>query len=109
MREKLLTFGKDFEIKEASHRRGGKLGDTAFYVDNKVLRARETFNLRESRHGDVLYQIQERKLRARDAMKIEDGDGEKVAEIKKRAVGLVRDNYLVKVRGDRTGRFMELF
>ena len=23
MREKLLTFGKDFEIKEASHRRGG--------------------------------------------------------------------------------------
>jgi len=101
MREKLLTFGKDFEIKEATHRRGGKLGGTAFYVDNKVLRARETFNLRESRHGEVLYQIQERKLRARDAMKIEDGDGEKIAEIKKRAVGVVRDNFVVKVRGDR--------
>ena len=101
MREKLLTFGKDFEIKEATHRRGGKLGGTAFYADNKVLRARETFNLRESRHGEILYQIQERKLRARDAMKIEDGDGEKVAEIKKLAVGVVRDNYLVKVRGDR--------
>jgi len=101
MREKLLTFGKDFEIKGASHQRGGHGGKAKYYVDNEVLRARETFNLRESRHGEVLYQVQERKLRARDAMKIEDGDGEKVAEIKKRAIGVVRDNFVVKVHGDR--------
>ncbi|KAL9179274.1 hypothetical protein ACHAXT_008564 [Thalassiosira profunda] len=85
---------------KASHRRGGRIGHTAFYVDNKVARARTTINLRESRRGDVLFQIQERKLRARDAMAIEDGDGRKVAEIKKRAVGVVRENFVVKVRGD---------
>ena len=72
MREKLLTFGKDFEIKEASHRRGGRTGETKFYVDNKVLRLRETFNIRKSKHGEVLYQVQERKMRVRDTMKIED-------------------------------------
>jgi len=50
MREKLLTFGKDFEIKEASHRRGGHgPGKAKYYVDNKNLRARETFNIRSSR------------------------------------------------------------
>jgi len=101
MREKLLTFGKDFEIKEASHRRGGHTGETKFYVDNKVLRVRETFNIRSSRHGEVLYQVQERKLRVRDTMKIEDGSGKEIANIKKRAVGVVRDNFVVKVRGDR--------
>ena len=102
MREKLLTFGKDFEIKEASHRRGGHgQGKAKYYVDNKVLRARETFNIRSSRHGEVLYQVQERKLRVRDTMKIEDGNGDEIAKIKKRAVGVVRDNFVVKVRGDR--------
>ena len=100
LREKLLAVGDDFEIKKASHRRGGRIGHTAFYVDNKVARARTTINLRETRRGDVLFQIQERKLRARDAMAIEDGDGRKVAEIKKRAVGVVRENFVVKVRGD---------
>ena len=101
MREKLLAFGDDFEIKKASHRRGGRVGHTAYYVDNKVLRVRETIKLRESRHGDVLYQIQERKLRVRDAMAIEDGKGRKVAELKKRKVGVVRENFVVKVHGDR--------
>jgi len=102
MREKLLTFGKDFEIKEASHRRGGHgPGKAKYYVDNKNLRARETFNIRSSRHGEVLYQVQERKLRVRDTMKIEDGNGDEIAKIKKRAVGVVRDNFVVKVRGDR--------
>ena len=102
MREKLLTFGKDFEIKEASHRRGGHgPGKAKYYVDNKVLRARETFNIRSSRHGEVLYQVQERKLRVRDTMKIEDGNGDEIAKIKKREVGVVRDNFVVKVRGDR--------
>ena len=95
MREKLLAFGDDFEIKKASHRRGGRVGHTAYYVDAKVLRARDTIKLRESKHGKVLYQIQERKMRLRDAMAIEDDDGRKIAELKKREVGLVRDNFVV--------------
>lgn len=101
MHEKIIAFGNDFEIKKASRRQGGRLGPTAFYVDNKILRIRETFNLRASRSGPVLYQIQERKARIRDAMAIEDADGNKVAEIKKRMVGPVRDHFVVKVRGDR--------
>lgn len=101
MRERLMAFGDDFEIKKASRRHGGRLGRCAFYVDNKVVRVRETFNLRESPRGDVLYQVQERKMRLRDAMAIEDGNGEKVAEIKKRAIGVVRDNFVVKIRDDR--------
>ena len=32
MREKLLAFGNDFEIKKASRRQGGRIGPTAFYV-----------------------------------------------------------------------------
>ena len=85
MREKLLAIGDDFEIKKASHRRGGRTGHTAYYVDAKALRVRDTIKLREgSRHGKVLYKIQERKLRIRDAMTIEDDDGRKIAELKKR-------------------------
>eukprot|EP01083_Nonionella_stella_P186626 683738_1 len=101
MRSKILAFGNDFEIKKASRRHGGRLGPAAFYVDNKVVRIRSTFNLCASRRGEVLYQIQERKMRIRDSMSIEDGSGEKIAEIKKRAVGLVRDNFVVKIRGER--------
>ena len=101
MREKLLTFGDDYEIKKASHRRGGHVGHTAYYVDAKVLRVRDTIKLRESKHGKVLYKTQERKMRVRDAMTIEDDDGRKIAELKKRKVGVVRDNFVVKVRGDR--------
>jgi uncharacterized protein YxjI len=98
MREKLLAFGNDFTINKMSRRRGK--GKPAFYCDNKVLRVRETFNLRTSRGGKVLYSIQERKARIRDSMAIENQDGDKIAEIKKRSIGVVRDNFVVKVRGN---------
>ncbi|KAL3903998.1 MAG: hypothetical protein SGILL_010234 [Bacillariaceae sp.] len=101
MRERLMAFGDDFEIKKANRRQGGRIGRCAFYVDNKVVRVRETFNIRESPRGDVIYQVQERKMRVRDSMAIEDANDHKVAEIKKRAVGIVRDNFVVKVKGDR--------
>ena len=98
MRDKMLSFGSDFTINQMSRRRGR--GKPAYYANNKVLRMRETFNLQERRGGKTLYQIQERKLRVRDSMAIEDEDGNKIAEIKKRAIGVVRDNFVVKVRGD---------
>lgn len=69
-----------------------------------MVRVRKTFNLRKSRSGSTLYQIQERLARVRDSMAIEDSDGNKVAELKKRIVGVVRDNYVVKIRGDRDWR-----
>jgi len=98
MREKLLAFGDDFTINKMSRRRGR--GRPAFYANNKIFRMRETFNLQAQRGGKTLYQIQERKLRIRDSMAIEDGDGNKIAEIKKRAIGIVRDNFVVKIRGE---------
>jgi len=98
MREKLLTFGNDFTINKMSRRRGK--GKPAYYCDNKVVRIRETFNLKSSRAGRTLYSIQEKKARVRDSMEIEDDDGKRVAEIKKRSVGVVRDNFVVKIRGE---------
>ena len=98
MREKLLTFGDDFTINKMSRRRGR--GKPAYYANNKVLRMRETFNLQTSRGGETLYTIQERKARLRDSMAIEDDRGHKIAEIKKRSIGVVRDNFVVKVRGE---------
>jgi len=101
MREKLLTFGDDFTIEKLnSKRRGGRKGRPAYYCDNKVLRVRETFNLREFHHRKVLYSIQERKARVRDSMAIENEDGDKIAEIKKRKVGVVRDNFVIKIRDE---------
>jgi len=98
MREKLLRFGDDFTINKATRRH--EKGEPAFYADNKLLRVRDTFLLQTyDRPRRTLYKIQERKMRVRDAMTIEDDDGNKVAEIKKRTVGVVRDNYVVKVRG----------
>jgi len=102
MREKLLAIiADDFTINRMvkGRRKRGK-GKPAFYCRNKVIRVRDTFQL-QSLDGDVLYEIQERKARVRDAMAIHDGSGDKVAEILKRAVGVVRDNYTVKVRGER--------
>jgi len=95
MREKLLTFGNDFTINKLNGKR-----TPAFYTSNKFLRMRGTFTLQDRRGGKILYQIQERKLRVRDSMAIEDAQGDKIAEIKKIVVGVVRDNYVVKVRGD---------
>merc|ERR1712014_403298 len=69
-------------------------------MGNKIVRVRETFNLREFHRRKVLYSIQERKLRVRDSMSIEDGDGEKIAEIKKRAIGVVRDNFVIKIKDE---------
>mmetsp|Transcript_35064 Transcript_35064/g.76740 ORF Transcript_35064/g.76740 Transcript_35064/m.76740 type:complete len:235 (+) Transcript_35064:107-811(+) len=97
MREKLLAFGDDFTINKMSRRRGR--GKPAYYSNNKIFRARETFYLK-SLEGENLYKIQDRVARLRDSMAIEDDDGNKVAEIKKRAVGVVRDNFVVKIRDD---------
>ncbi|KNC86652.1 hypothetical protein SARC_01189 [Sphaeroforma arctica JP610] len=98
MREKLLlNIGDDFNINKMSRRRGR--GKPAYIANNKVMRVRETFQL-QNLSRDTLYQIQERKARVRDSMAIEDHHGDKVAEIKKRAIGIVRENFVVKIRGE---------
>uniref|UniRef100_A0A7S4EMU6 Tubby C-terminal domain-containing protein n=1 Tax=Pseudo-nitzschia australis TaxID=44445 RepID=A0A7S4EMU6_9STRA len=98
MREKLLAFGDSFTINRVTRRH--QRGRPAYFANNKVLRMRETFHLQSSRNGSTLYTIQERKLRVRDSMAIEDADGQKIAEIKKKVIGIVRDNFVVKVKDD---------
>ena len=105
MREKILAIGDDFTIDKMDdagrrHRRFAN-GEPAYYVDNKIIRARKTINIRShSRFGPIQYQVQERMVRARDSMAIEDINGRKIAEIKKRVVGVVRDHFVVQIRGD---------
>jgi len=102
MREKLLAvIADDFTINRMvkGRRKRGK-GKPAYKCRNKIVRVRDTFEL-QSLDGDTLYEIQERKARIREAMAIHDGSGDKVAEIVKREIGVVRDNYTVKVRGER--------
>ena len=98
MREKLISIGDSFNINRMSRRRGR--GTPAYIANNKVLRLRETFEI-QTLDRDTLYQIQERKMRVRDSMAIEDANGDKVAEIKKRAVGIIRDNFVLKIRGEK--------
>ncbi|VEU36245.1 unnamed protein product [Pseudo-nitzschia multistriata] len=98
MKEKLLAFGDSFTINRVSRRH--QRGRPAYYANNKVMRLRETFHLQASRSGPTLYCIQDRKLRIRDSMAIEDADGRKVAEIKKKVIGIVRENFVVKIKDE---------
>jgi len=98
MREKLLlTIGDNWKINRMYRNR--ERGEPAYFANNKVLRVRETFEL-QTLERETLYQIQDRVARVRDAMAIEDANGDKVAEIKKKVIGIVRDNFVVKVRED---------
>lgn len=100
MREKmLLSIGDNQRINKMTDGRRGR-GEPAYFANNRVLRLRETFELQNLDH-QTLYKIQERKMRARDAMAIHDANGERVAEIKKKFIGVVRDNYVVKIRGEK--------
>jgi uncharacterized protein YxjI len=90
MREKLVSFGDDFWIEDAS-------GNKVFKVDGKVLRVRDTLNFRD-RQGNVHCRIQERMLRVKDTMEIEGANGEKLATVKKALITPIRDRWTVKVK-----------
>jgi uncharacterized protein YxjI len=90
MREKLVSFGDDFWIEDAS-------GKKVFKVDGKVLRVRDTLKFRD-RQGNVHCQIQERMLRIKDTMEIEGADGKRMALVKKALITPLRDSWTVKVK-----------
>jgi uncharacterized protein YxjI len=90
MRQKLISIGDDFYIKNEA-------GQNVFKVDGKVLRVRDTLQFKDSK-GNILCQIQERMLRIKDSMAIEDGDGKKIAEVKKALITPLRDRWTVKIR-----------
>jgi uncharacterized protein YxjI len=90
MRQKLISIGDDFYIKNEQ-------GQNVFKVDGKVLRVRDLLVFRDMQ-GNKLCQIQERMLRIKDSMAIEDGEGNTVAEVKKALITPLRDRWTVKIR-----------
>ena len=85
MREKLASIGDDSWVEDES-------GARVYKVDGKAFRMRDTFVLQDMTGAEVA-KIQERKLHMRDTMAIER-DGEKIAEVHKRLVG-IRDRLKV--------------
>merc|ERR1712228_200529 len=59
--------------------------DVGWYVNHKALRIRQYYHL-ENEDGDTIYKIRER-VAPQHRMVIEDGDGEKVAVVRKRGDG----------------------
>jgi len=90
MREKLVSFGDDFWIEDAS-------GNKAFKVDGKILRVRDTLDFKD-RQGNLHCRIQERMLRIKDTMEIEGPNGESLAVVKKALIAPLRDRWTVKVK-----------
>ena len=90
MREKLVSIGDDFWIKNEQ-------GQRVFKVDGKALRIRNTLKF-EDAHGRTLYQIQERKLHVKDTMEVEDANGKRVAMIKKAIITPLRNRFTVKIK-----------
>jgi len=90
MRQKLISIGDDFYIKNQA-------GQNVFKVDGKVLRVRDTLQFKDLK-GNILCQIQERMLRIKDSMAIEDGEGKNIAEVKKALITPLRDRWTVKIR-----------
>ncbi|MFC6976687.1 LURP-one-related/scramblase family protein [Halomicroarcula sp. GCM10025709] len=91
MRERLVTFGKDFVIETAA-------GEPAFRVDGKALRLRNTIQITDQA-GQTRYRVQQRVLRLKDTMVIER-DGKRVATIQKALVTPLRDRFDIDVVGE---------
>ena len=90
MRQKLVSIGDDFYIKNEA-------GQNAFKVDGKVLRVRDLLVF-EDMHGKKLCQIQKRMLHIKDTIAIDDADGNEIAKVKKAIITPVRDRWTVKIR-----------
>ena len=90
MREKLVSFGDDFFIKNEA-------GQKVFKVDGKVLRVRDKLVFKDMQ-GNKVCQLQERMVTIKDTMAIEDGQGNEVARVKKALITPVRDRWTVKIR-----------
>lgn len=90
MREKLISIGDDYWIKNEQ-------GQKVYKVDGKALRIRKTLKF-EDANGNTLAQIQERMLRIKDSMEIEDANGNRVAMVKKALISPIRDRFVVKIK-----------
>ncbi|MFD5873198.1 LURP-one-related/scramblase family protein [Streptomyces sp. NPDC060322] len=86
VRERLLGIGDDYWIEDAD-------GHKLFLVDGKAMRLRDTFELKDT-DGRVLVEIRQKLMSLRDTMLIERG-GEKLAQVKRKRLSLLRNHYRV--------------
>ena len=91
MRQRIVSFGKDFDIEDATGRR-------VYKVDGKMLRVRDTLFFRDMQ-GNELCKIQEKLLRVKDTMNVYGPSGETLAVVKKALITPVRERWTVKVAG----------
>ena len=90
MRQRLLSIGEDYDIKDDQGRR-------AFHVDGKVLRIRETFVITDPQGREVAT-IKQKLLALRETMTVER-DGRTIASVRKAFLTLLRDRFVIDVKG----------
>jgi uncharacterized protein YxjI len=88
VRERIFGIGDDFWIEDETGRR-------AFFVDGKVLRLHQTFELK-TEDGQVTAKIHKKAISLRDAMVIER-DGDRLATVRKKLISPFRDRFTVEL------------
>ncbi|MEV6104402.1 LURP-one-related family protein [Streptomyces sp. NPDC051940] len=97
VREKYLDIGDDSWIEDEN-------GDRAFYLDGKVLRVRDTFQLKDA-SGQVLLTVKQKLVALRPSMTLER-DGETVCTISKKRLKLLRERYWAELA---TGEKLDVY
>jgi uncharacterized protein YxjI len=87
VRERIVGIGEDFWIEDEQ-------GQRVFFVDGKVLRLHQTFELK-STDGRLLAKIHKKAVSMRDTMLVEQ-DGERVATVRKKLLSPFRDRFSVE-------------
>jgi uncharacterized protein YxjI len=87
VRERILGIGEDLWIEDEQ-------GQRVFFVDGKVLRLHQTFELK-STDGRLLAKIHKKAVSMRDTMLVEQ-DGERVATVRKKLLSPFRDRFSVE-------------
>ena len=87
VRERIFGIGDDFWIEDEQ-------GKRVFFVDGKVLRLHQTFELKTA-DGRILATIHKKAMTMRDTMLVER-DGARVATVRKKVISPFRDRFSVE-------------
>ena len=90
LRQRLLSFGDDFDITDAD-------GQAAYHVDGKVFRLRQT-SVIEDMDGAEVATVRQKLIAIRKTMIISRND-DTIATIRKALVAPLRDKYMIDVEG----------
>jgi uncharacterized protein YxjI len=91
MKQRLISFGDDFFIKNEQ-------GEKCFKVDGKILRVRNTLHF-EDMQGRQLYKIQAKMVDIRETMTIKRPDGSNAAVVHNAWVSPIRDRWTIDIPG----------